>query len=103
MTKSLRRRLWCSNRLGGTSCIVTNLKRSIDDSMIDEYPGSCVFLWILEDPLDCATVPAMHLIVLVLEGQIAGPALEVPVADIPSNAVRFLYSFSDISAMALSA
>lgn len=75
MTKSLRRRLWCSDRFGGARAFVTNLKRSIDDGTIDEYSGSCVLLWILEDPLDCATVPTMHSIFLVLEGQITGPGL----------------------------
>lgn len=57
------------------SSIVTKLKRSIDDGMIDEYPGSCVFLWMLEDPLDFASVPTMHSIFLVLEGKITGPGL----------------------------
>ena len=68
----LRRRLWYSDRLGGFHVFVTNLKRSIDDGTIDEYPGRCMFLWMLEDYLDYAAVLAMHSRFLLLEGKITG-------------------------------
>ena len=48
-----------------------------------------MFLWILEDALDCATVPVMHSESLVLEGHIAGPGLGSILGDLPSNAVHF--------------
>lgn len=55
------------------SCIITNLRRSIDDGTIDEYAGSCVFLWILAAFLDYTAVIAMHSRLLLLEGQITDP------------------------------
>ena len=69
--------------------MVLIFERSIDHGTIDECPGGGMFLWILEDALDCATVPVMHSESLVLEGHIAGPGLGSILGDLPSNAVHF--------------
>ncbi len=56
--------------------MIMNFKRSMEHGSIDGCSGGWVFLLILKDPLDCATMPVMHPGSLVLERQITGPGLE---------------------------